>query len=410
PGGTITYTYDADGRKLRSVNGIYGQARDYVDGIEYADNAIELIHMPEGRLLKSGSTYVYEYFLRDHLGNNRAGFRGSAPGTATFGTDYYPFGLQYVAHQAPGSPENHYLYNGKEFQDKLKMYDYGARLYDPVIGRWNAVDPLAEQMRRHSPYNYAFDNPIRFIDPDGRFVAHFSSLQDKQALLSWAKSRAAPSTDYEDELGNLIAHTNDGNDATVVVSNEDKDAFLQEFNKSKAEGAQNSMLNNESWIRRYGIGMSAEPGDMVQDWAVSALTGNGAMQDVIPGLSENTTAEQGGFRISPTGPALILLGSRLLPKSGGVGGGGAAGRWTSVASKSLRWADRAVQAGLGTNYKLPAKGLIHRILGTRMVGGALGRAVPYAGWIYTVSEISYELGKYYGPSKWYGNDDTKWFR
>ncbi|SEL95870.1 hypothetical protein [Parapedobacter koreensis] len=134
------------------------------------------------------------------------------------------------------------------------------------------------------------------------------------------------------------------------------------------------------------------------------------MQDVIPGLSENTTAEQGGFRISPTGPALILLGSRLLPKSGGVGGGGAAGRWTSVASKSLRWADRAVQAGLGTNYKLPAKGLIHRALGTRMVGGALGRAVPYAGWIYTVSEISYELGKYYGPSKWYGNDDTKWFR
>ena len=124
--GTTSYTYDAGGRKLRSV--FEGTATDYIDGIEYQDGTLNFIHMEEGRIVKSGTTYSYEYMLRDHLGNTRSGFNASSPTVASIKSDYYPFGLQYQSGIVAGSPNNKYLYNGKELQDGTRLYDYSHRV------------------------------------------------------------------------------------------------------------------------------------------------------------------------------------------------------------------------------------------------------------------------------------------
>lgn len=180
PVGVVNYTYDAEGRKLtkQTVN----ETRQYIDGIEYNGATIDLLHTESGIARNNGGVYIYEFFLKDHLGNTR--IVHNSAGAVLQQQDYLPFGQEIARYQAV---PNRYLYNGKEKQEEFTQYDYGARFYDPVIGRWHVVDPLAEQMRRHSPYNYAFDNPMRFIDPDG--MAPESSPEWKPGVMSYFDSK-----------------------------------------------------------------------------------------------------------------------------------------------------------------------------------------------------------------------------
>ncbi len=116
--------------------------------------------------------YIYQY--KDHLGNVRLSYTKEAGQLKVLDSnDYYPFGLSLKTDNGKTPVYEHlavpynYKYNGKELQE-TGMYDYGARMYMPDIGRWGVVDPLAEKSTRWSPYAYAFNNPLRFIDPDGR--------------------------------------------------------------------------------------------------------------------------------------------------------------------------------------------------------------------------------------------------
>src|SRR5690606_13804716 len=111
------------------------------------------------------TTAVY-YFHPDHLGT-------STLITDMFGDPYQfflnlPFGESMAEQRRSGSFNNPYKFNGKELDEETGLYYYGARYYNPRTSVWLSVDPLAEQFPNWSPYTYALNNPIRFIDPDGR--------------------------------------------------------------------------------------------------------------------------------------------------------------------------------------------------------------------------------------------------
>ena len=162
-GNTVSYLYSAGGTKLRTVHktGNTTATTDYVGNVVYENNSPKLLLTDAGYV--SLSDGKYHYYLKDHQGNNRVVINQS--GTVEEVNHYYPFGGVFAA---SGNVQP-YKYNGKELDRKngLEWYDYGARHYDAALGRFMAVDPLAQKYWQWSPYAYCADNPVNRIDPTG---------------------------------------------------------------------------------------------------------------------------------------------------------------------------------------------------------------------------------------------------
>ena len=194
----INYLYDGEGKKLAKTvtNGALVTVTDYLSGYQYVNGGLEFFPTSEGyvksTIAESVATFNYVFNYTDHLGNVRLSYTlDPADNVVKIMEEnhYYPFGLKHNGYSptqkifAMSTPPHvvltpvlnsadvtyKYKYNGKELQDELglNLYDYGARNYDPAIGRWLNIDPLAETSRRFSPYVYALNNPVYFIDPDG---------------------------------------------------------------------------------------------------------------------------------------------------------------------------------------------------------------------------------------------------
>ena len=198
--GTVAFVYASTGAKLRKTVTFYGKPPtvfDYLEEAEYVEGILHLVRNAEGSVnLETCSNcssndpfletynpngismkWVYEYTIKDHLGNTRVTF-ADIDGNNTIDPNtevrqinhYYPYGANMEGNWNGLSGSNLYQYNGKQWNGELGWFDYGARFYDPMTARWVTVDPECESGDQPSvnPYHYVYDNPIKNTDPDGR--------------------------------------------------------------------------------------------------------------------------------------------------------------------------------------------------------------------------------------------------
>ncbi|WP_282086826.1 DUF6443 domain-containing protein [Aquimarina algiphila] len=227
--GNISYIYDATGAKLKKIapSGSSLIETEYAGNYIYKNGSLQYMSTPEGYATPNGSSYQYVYQFKDHLDNVRLSYTKNDAGNLEIieENNYYPFGLTHKGYNNTISSLGNSIaqllkFGGKEEQNELGLnwLDYGARNYDPTIGKWFNIDPQAEKYYDQSPFTYGLNNPNYFIDPNGEEI-------DVTALLSKQNANGEDKTEEElkrDQflLDNLLLDLTDisGQEITVTTT------------------------------------------------------------------------------------------------------------------------------------------------------------------------------------------------
>ena len=171
---TVNYTYLSDGTKVLAQAPGTGEGYAYLGSMVYKLNngswALETTPFTGGRFVRNASgNFVEQRHITDHLGSTRAIVEGGDY-IEVEQNDYYPFGKRIADNSLQTTPTNRWRFSGKEIQTLggINLIDFGARLYDTFIGRWEVLDPLSEKGLQITPYAYCDNNPILYIDDGGQ--------------------------------------------------------------------------------------------------------------------------------------------------------------------------------------------------------------------------------------------------
>ena len=329
-GGTETFTYLPDGtkRERTALGKDWSLSRtEYRGNLVCADDSLKYILFDGGLIAMDGASPEYLFFLRDHLGSVRVVARPD--GKAVQVNHYYPYGMAFAGGGMSGNAGAHpveggvsvaggsleiggetggmelarpgasqpYRFLGNELytSNSLGLYDFNARMYDPALGRFLSVDPMAEGYRHLSPYAYCAGNPVVYADKDGQVIGRVvvgavvgAAINGGIALLSGESGREV--------LGAAARGAIEGGVAGLTFGMSMGTTLAGKIAVSAAVGAATSTAS--STVGQLVESGSVDGREVAADAAVGAVTG-GASQ-VFPLNKLEKASKKATSNLSPS--------------------------------------------------------------------------------------------------------------